>query len=164
MVGGIGWQELGIVLVIIGVVPLILALVLVAPRGSPPYALRQWAPLPTTTIRDHALRWFGGAGWAPTLAHADALAFARKAPPNAGVAILLMFFGVVPGVLYLLLGGQRQTVTVLLKPTPDGSDLELVVNTGSSGGRASVEAFFNSLHSLVPETSVSAKVPARPVP
>lgn len=50
---GLGYQELFIILTIIGI-PLLI--VLAFGGGGPTYQLNQWAPLAESRIRDHALR------------------------------------------------------------------------------------------------------------
>lgn len=162
--GGIGWQEMVIVLLIVGAVPLLLLVMTALGPGSGPYQLRQWVPLPPDRIRAHALRWYAAEGWAMTGGgDTDALAFRRRPPPNTAVAVLLFFLGIVPLIVYLLIGGREQTTTIIASPLPDGSDLELFVTPQGSGGRASATRFFNSLHDLAAPASSRRPSRAHPV-
>lgn len=165
VLGGIGWQEFLIVLLLVGAVPLLILLVANFGGGARPYILRQWAPLPPERIRTHAVRWYAEEGWTLTGGgEAGALAFRRRPPPDTGLAILLFFLGVVPLLIYLLLGGREQTTTIIPTPVPDGTDLEIVVSAKGGGGQASAERFFNSLHDLLGPGGGRKRVPARLVP
>lgn len=162
--GGIGWQEFVVVLLLVGAVPLLVLLVANLGPGSRPYILRQWAPLPPARIRAHAVRWYAAEGWTLTDgSEAGALAFRRRPAPETGVAVLLFFLGVVPLLIYLLVGGREQTTTIIPTPLPDGTDLEIIVGAKGGGGRESAERFFTSLHDLVAPPGVREPMPARPM-
>ncbi len=79
----------------------------------------------------------------------DALSFTRRIGPNVVVGLLLLVFGVVPGLLYFLFAGSELTTTLLTIPAPGGTELEIIVNRRSDGGQAAAARFFNSLHELV---------------
>jgi hypothetical protein len=133
--------------------------------GDQPYRIEQSVPLPQTTIEAHAVRWFAGAGWTLAASRAGALAFTRRVGPDFGPTLLLFPLGVLPGLLYLPLGGRTLTATPLTTPEPDGTRLEIVVNTRAGGGQAAAVRFFNSLHGLVDPASPAADSGlARPVP
>ena len=117
-------------------------------EGSRPFHLRQWVPLPAEEIRRHATRWYAVSGWTAHGGDPDALSFTRRIRPNVAVGLLLLVFGVVPGLLYFLLAGEL-TTTLLMTPAPGGTDLEIIVNRRSDGGQAAAARFFNSLHDLI---------------
>lgn len=124
-------------------------LLVLAVEGGRPFLLHEWVPLPAEEIRLHATRWYAATGWTLNASQPAALSFSRRPPPNPLLAILLFVFGIVPGLLYLLLGSRTQTAAVVTSPVPDGTRLELVVSSRDNGGRSSAVAFFNSLHQLV---------------
>lgn len=122
----------------------------ISDEGARPFLLRQRVPLPPADLHEHAVRWYAADGWTLTAAvdRSATLAFTRPAAPNAPLALLLLCFGIVPGVLYLLFGGRALTTTILTRADPDGADLEIIVNTRADGGESSAVRFFNSLHDL----------------
>lgn len=104
---------------------------------------------PPIEIRLHATRGSAASGWTPNANQPAALSFGRRTPPNPLPTVLPFLFGIVPGLLYLLLGSRTQTAAVVTTPLPDGTQLEIVVSSRDSGGQASAVAFVNSLHQLV---------------
>ena len=118
-------------------------------EGGRPFHLRQWVPLPAEEIRRHATRWYAVSGWTAHGGDPDALSFTRRIGPNVAVGLLLLFFDVVPGLLYLLLAGGELTTTLLTTPAPGGTEIEIIVNRRSDGGQAAAARFFNSLHDLI---------------
>jgi len=154
---GIGWQELMVILVIVGLFPLLIVLVLLAGGRSHPYTLRRRRPLPERVgVRPGAAVARGE--------RLGAVAFSRRAPPSAGLAILLLLGGIMPGILYLLLGGRQQATTILPRPVHDGSELEIIASDRGAGGQAAADGFYDSLHALMPRPPAAEPAPARPVP
>ena len=142
---GLGYQELVIILIIIGI-PLLIVLAFAG--GGPTYQLNQWAPLSEARIRDHALRWYAAKGWTLQATQPGALVFTRRPAPQTGASIGLFLLGIVPLLIYLLFGGRDQTTTLLTTMRRDGTDLEIIVSSRGSGGQQSAVQFFNSLHDL----------------
>jgi peptidoglycan/LPS O-acetylase OafA/YrhL len=133
--------------------------------GDQPYRLERFVPLPRRVIEEQAVRWFATTGWTLTGSRSDALAFTRRVGPDFGPTLLLFLLGVLPGLIYLWLGGRTQTATVLTSPAADGPDLEIVLNTRAGGGQSTAINFFNSLHELVdPASSGNVSLPAHRVP
>ena len=95
-------------------------------------------------VRQRAIAAFTADGWTVTDTLPDSIAFARREGPNWGLTLLLFALGVVPGVLYLLLGGRTQTLAVLTAPERDGTRLQ-IVGSGSATGRAAAARFVAEL-------------------
>ncbi|HEY7033197.1 MAG TPA: hypothetical protein VH482_17795 [Thermomicrobiales bacterium] len=112
------------------------------------FRLRRRVPIPAGDIHDRATSWFGRAPWALARIELDELVYWRKLGPHLLPAIFFFLFGVIPGVIYLLLARGSQTVALGIFPTEDGTDLEIVVHPQGEGGRRSAVRFFNSLHEL----------------
>ena len=159
----VGWQEILIVVGLLALAPFVASLV---GGGGGPYVLRRWVPLPPAAIRGRAVRSYAADGWTPTSDHADALAFTRRPGANPGVALLLFLLGLVPGLLYLLIGGRTQTTTILTTAAPDATALEIIATPSGTSAQAAAIRFFNSLHELAgpvtPEPAGSRSV--QPVP
>lgn len=141
-----------------GVLPLLVLTVVLAAfgfvvplavEGGRPFLLHQWVPIPPDEILLHATRWYAATGWTSNAAQPAALSFSRCTPPFLPLAVLLLVFGIVPGLLYLFLGSGTQTAAIVNDPLPDGTRLEIVVSSRDRGGQSSAVAFFNSLHQLV---------------
>jgi len=121
-------------------------------QGSQPYVFRQVVPVSPAELHRHALRWYAAAGW--TLAAAvdgrsGALAFTRHSAPDPLLALVLLVFGILPGVLYLLVGGRTVTTTILIRPAPGGAELEIIASVRADGGQAAAVRFVRSLHRSV---------------
>ncbi len=43
---------------------------------------------------------------------------------------------------------MRRTTTILMTPVPDGSELEIIVNSRDAGAQSSTARFFSSLDEL----------------
>jgi hypothetical protein len=112
------------------------------------YRLRRRVPVAAVAVRARATWWFGHAPWVLARDEADELVYWRQRGPHLGAAIVLFLIGVIPGVIYLLLGRGTQTVALGIFPTSDGTDLDILVHPQGEGGRRSVVRFFNSLHEL----------------
>jgi hypothetical protein len=135
------------------VFPLLLAAVgfasVAAVEGGRPYHLRQWVPLAPEDILHHAARWFPSGRWTLAGSSPEMVSFTRHKEPEFGLVLVLFLVGIVPALLYLLLGGRSQSLTVLASRVPDGTDLEIIVSSKDGGGRPAANRFFNSLHDLV---------------
>jgi hypothetical protein len=118
-------------------------------EGGRPYHLQQWVPLFPQDILHHAARWFPSGRWTLVGSSPGMVSFTRRKEPEIGLVLVLFLIGVVPALLYLLLGGRTQSLTVLTEPAPDGTDLEIIVSSKDGGGRPAANRFFNSLHDLV---------------
>ena len=114
--------------------------------GSRTFRLERRVPIPAGAVRDRATWWFGRAPWVLARTETDELVYWRERWPRLGVAIVLLLFGVIPGVIYLLLSRGSQTVTLGIVPTPNGTDLAIMVHPQRGGGRQNAIGFFNSLH------------------
>ena len=82
--------------------------------------------------------------WMPG-GHTDRSAtFVYKRRPSVLLALFLLLFFLVPGILYLIFGGKNQTVQVSVLPGQSGDN---VVQVASSGGvaRRRARAFLHSL-------------------
>lgn len=135
--------------------PVVLALagslIVAVIEGARPHVLRQWVPIDAEAVRSHAIRWYATAGWTPVGGETGMLSFTRRTAPESSTLLVLFLLGIVPGLRYLLVGGRRQTTTILTTSAPDGTgtELEIIVSSKDHGGRPSANLFFNSLHGLV---------------
>ncbi len=145
---GGSFEPVAVVIVPVGLAALGVGIV-ASVEGGRPFHLRQWVPLPAEEIRRHATRWYAMGGWTAHGGDRDALSFTRRIGPNVVVGLLLLVFGVVPGLLYFLFAGSELTRTLLTTPAPGGTELEIIVNRRSDGGQAAAARFFNSLHEFV---------------
>jgi hypothetical protein len=146
---------------IVSVALLIFALVAYGVVGDKPYQLDLLVPLPQTTIEQHAFLWFTTAGWTLISSGAGALTFTRRAPPRFAPALSFLLFGVLPSLLYLLVGGRKLTATLLTTAEPGGTRLKIAINTRTSGGEETAINFVNTLRAMSP---VALSRPAHPVP
>lgn len=125
-----------------------LALVLIWTE-SRAFHLRRQVPLTVTEVYDHAEQWFGRAPW--TLARNDGreLVFWRRTEPVIIVVIVLLLFGVIPGILYYFWARGTQTIHIAVRPISGGSNLEIMVQPRAADSRKRVVDFYNSLHDLL---------------
>jgi hypothetical protein len=118
-------------------------------QGGRTFALERWAPLAPDAIRGHAGRWFGRAPWVLAKSDPRELIHWRRTEPVRGVVLVLLIFGVLPGILYYFWARGTQTVTIGVAPAPGGAELKIIVRPQRSDGRNQVVDVFNSLHELV---------------
>lgn len=130
---------------ILGLFGLLLAAALVnAWHESQPFVLERHVPLGTDELHDYAAQWFGQAPWHLAQVEPDRLAWWRRTEPRVGVFVVLLLFGILPGVLYFLWARHEQTVTI----APCLND-----------GRNRVVDFYNALVDLVSEPPESEGTP-----
>ena len=138
-------------LVIATLLGALLALALVLTWGaSQPFHFRRQIPVATNDVYRHAEAWFGRAPWALSRNDGRDLVFWRRTEPVLGVVLILLILGVVPGILYYFWARGTQTVYLSIRPLPDGTDLEVLVQPRGGDGRNRVADFFNSLHRYAP--------------
>jgi len=90
--------------------------------------------LPASQIMRQAIQEIGAERkWTATGHSQDFANFSINRRASCLVAILLAFFWIIPGVLYMLLGGKTQTLSLNIFPEPDGTN---TVQASSSGGEA----------------------------
>jgi hypothetical protein len=136
----------------LGVFGLIAALALVAGwSSSKPFTLVRRVPIAPEELRRYAAWWFGDAPWMLARNDEDHLVYWRRTEPAAGTVIVLLFFGVIPGILYYFMarGKQRISISIQPAPAPGGADLQITAKPQGSEGRKRVIKFYNSLHQLV---------------
>ena len=69
--------------------------------------------------------------------------FGNREEPNVALGCFLMLFLIIPGVIYLLMGGTDQHTTLLLVPEEEGS--RVVIGGDSAGGRQSLRWWADSI-------------------
>lgn len=116
--------------------------------GSRRYRLARTVPLDPEAVQVHAARWFGGPPWSLSRQQPGELVFWRRLEPNILTALVLLMFGIVPGVIYLAFSRGTQTLALRIEPSSTGTDLEILVQPQGNDGRRAVSRFFNSLHDL----------------
>jgi len=132
------------------------AVAFVVNETSRPFRLPAVVPPKPVAVRRRAVAAFTADGWAVTSTMPDSIAFARREGPNWGLALLLFVLGVVPGVLYLLLGGRAQTLAVFTAPDPTGTRLQ-IVGSGSAAGRTAAARFVAGLAAERTDSSTSSE-------
>jgi len=129
-------------------IPIVLALggagFVLSGEGAQPYHLSEWAPLPAAAIRQHAIRWFAAEGWALHVSEPRMLTLSRNTLNAQDLGCLALLSGLL-AFIYLM-GRRNLTMTILLAPVPDGTEVEIIVNSRGSGGQGAAVGFFNSLH------------------
>jgi hypothetical protein len=133
----------------LGILGLLAALWLVLAWGSnQPFRLRRRVPFAAADVRQHAVWWFGGAPWVLSRDDGYELVFWRRTEPILGVVLILLLFGVVPGILYYFWARGTQTVAIAFADVENGADIEILVDPQGATGRSTVVRFYNSLHAL----------------
>ena len=69
--------------------------------------------------------------------------FGNREEPNVALGCFLMLFLIIPGVIYLLVGGTDQHTTLLLVLEEEGS--RVVIGGDSAGGRQALRWWVNSI-------------------
>lgn len=130
--------------------PLVLAaagaLLVISTEGAQPYHINEWTPLPAAAIRRHAIRSFALNGWMLRSDDGRVLSFSRNTLNLQDLGCLVLVSGLL-AFIYLL-GRTNLSATIVLSPVPDGTEVEIIVNTRGGGGQVAAVGFFNSLHQL----------------
>lgn len=154
--GGNPWP----IALVVGLAGLLLAGALTnAWRESQPFVLEHRVPAAADEIHDSAAQWFGRAPWRLAQAEPRRLAWWRETTPTIGVFIILLIFGILPGILYYVWARHRQTLIIDITPVPGGADVRIEIGPRLNDGRNRVVDFYNSLQDLVPEPPVPRRAP-----
>lgn len=125
----------------------LLVIYLASNRRDPFTVSGQTAYSPTDAIRAVVDR-YTFAGWQVTSRMDHNATFSIQRKPSCLVAILLFFFGFVPGLLYLFLAGGTMSATAYAQKRDDGGT-EVTIN-GSTQGFGGRTAATTALSALAP--------------
>src|SRR3954470_4121382 len=90
--------------------------------------------LPASQIMRQAIQEIGAERkWTATGHAPDFANFTVNRRASCLIALLLACFFIIPGILYMVLGGKSQTLSLNVFPEPDGTN---TVQASSSGGEA----------------------------
>ena len=93
-----------------------------------------------------AVHAFSARGWTTTTQSTDAVTFTRTKRPSCLVTLFLFFFGIIPGLLYLIAAKKTLTLSVsVFAPTYEDDRNQVMVSWNRNGGGRSAGLAFQKL-------------------
>lgn len=133
-------------------------------QNRQPFQADAYAALPADIALQTVVQAFTMRGWTVTVQGVGFAAFAKHKNANWLIAIILLLFFIVPGIVYLVLAGRTLTASVNTNMAgPETSSVRLVTNMRGFGGKAAVLQALQALP-RVPGAGAAGSSPYNPPP
>lgn len=114
-------------------------------KANQPFGLARVTSLPANEITERLAARFSMSGWQVNQI-GDGLAMYRRAQPSCGITVALFALGIIPGLLYLLLGGRDLTIFVSSRTRDDGTThVEITGNAHTDGAYTMAKEILDGL-------------------
>lgn len=142
---GGGGNTAGIILVLI-YVAIIVGVIVFFVRNRQSFQVGTATTVSSTDVIQRAMQTYTMAGWQVLSHTADNASFVKHRKAGCFIAGLLFLCGIIPGIIYLILGGRSLTANVRARTTTGADTLvEIAGNAQGFGGKRTAQQVIDAL-------------------